>query len=76
MKYGAIKRMRRDYPVPPMCRMLSVSVRSYYARRKRKPSERTQQEPCLEAEVLAAHQRTRESFGPERLQQHLGERGV
>ncbi len=26
--------------------------------------------------MLAAHQRTRESFGPERLQQHLEERGV
>lgn len=76
MKYGVIEHMRRDYPVPPMCRVLGVSVSGYYAWRNRKPSERTQQEPRLEAEVLAAHQRTRESFGPERLQQHLEERGV
>ncbi|OXJ06766.1 hypothetical protein CFB39_38430 [Burkholderia sp. AU6039] len=68
--------MRQDYPVPPMCRVLGVSVSGYYVWRKRKPSERTQQEPRLEAEVLAAHLRTRESFGPERLQQHLKERGV
>lgn len=76
MKYGVIEQMRQDYPVPPMCRVLGVSVSGYYAWRKREPSERTQQEPRLEAEVLAAHQRTRESFGPERLQQHLEERGV
>lgn len=76
MKYGVIEQMRQDYPVPPMRRVLGVSVSGYYAWRKRKPSERTRQEPRLEAEVLAAHRRTRESFGPERLQQHLEERGV
>ncbi|KVA52636.1 transposase [Burkholderia cepacia] len=59
-----------------MCRVLGVSVSGYYVWRKREPSERTQQEPRREAEVLGAHQRTRESFGPERLKQPLDERGV
>ncbi len=45
MKYGVIEQMRQDYPVPPMCRVLDVSVSGYYAWRKRKPSERTRQEP-------------------------------
>ncbi|MBF3524130.1 IS3 family transposase [Burkholderia pseudomallei] len=76
VKYGVIEQMRQDYPVPPMCRVPGVSVSGYYAWRKRKPSDRTQQEPRLEAEVLAAHRRTRESSEPERLQQHLEERGV
>lgn len=76
MKYGVIEQMRQDYPVPPMCRLLGVSVSGYYAWRKRSPSLRAQQEPRLEAEVLAAQQRTRESFGPERLQKHLDEHGV
>jgi len=76
VKYGVIEQMRQDYPVPPMCRLLGVSVSGYYAWRKRSPSLRAQQEPRLEAEVLAAHQRTRESFGPERLQKHLDEHGV
>jgi transposase InsO family protein len=68
--------MRQDYPVPPMCRLLGVSVSGYYAWRKRTPSKRARQEARLETEVLAAHQRTRESFGPERLQKHLEQRGV
>jgi putative transposase len=76
VKYGVIEQMRQDYAVPPMCRLLGVSVSGYYAWRKRPASPRAQQEPRLEAEVLAAHQRTRESFGPERLQKHLDGHGV
>jgi putative transposase len=76
VKYGVIEQMRQDYPVPPMCRLRGVCVSGYYAWRKRSPSLRAQQEPRLGAEVLAAHQRTRESFGPELLQKHLDEHGV
>ncbi len=76
MKYGVIEQMRQDYPVPPMCRLLGVSTSGYYAWRKRPASSRAQQEPRLEAEVLAAHQRTRETFGVERLQKDLREHGV
>lgn len=76
MKYGVIEQMRQDYPVPPMCRLLGVSTSGYYAWRKRPLSSRTQQEPRLEAEILAAHQRTRETFGVERLQKDLLEHGV
>ncbi|AJY27030.1 hypothetical protein BTM_6151 (plasmid) [Burkholderia thailandensis 34] len=32
MKYGVIEQMRQDYPVPPMCRVLGVSVSGYYTR--------------------------------------------
>lgn len=60
MKYGVIEQMRQDYPVPPMCRLLGVSVSGYYAWRKRTPSKRARQEARLETEVLAAHQRTRD----------------
>jgi putative transposase len=76
VRYGVIEQMRQDYPVPPMCRMLGVSVSGYYAWRKRSPSKRARQEARLETEILAAHQRTRESFGPERLQKHLERHGV
>lgn len=76
MRCGVIEQMRQDYPVPPMCRLLGGSVSGYYAWRNRPLSLRAQQEPRLEAEVLAAHQLTRESFGPERLQKHLDGHGV
>mgnify|MGYP003344229246 CR=1 FL=1 len=50
--------------------------RSYYAWGKRPASVRRRAEPRLEAEIQAAHQRTRETFGPERLQKELAGRGV
>ena len=38
----------------------------YYAWRDRPLSARTQENARLEIEIRAAHQRTRETFGPER----------
>jgi transposase InsO family protein len=43
---------------------------------KGKPSKRSQEEGRLEVEIKAAHKRTRETFGPERLQRELAEHGV
>lgn len=76
MKYRAIEQLRPQYPLPPMCRLLGVSASGYYAWRARKPSQRAQQEPRLEAEIRAAHRRTRETCGPERLQKDLADHGV
>src|ERR1700712_3465553 len=68
--------MRHHYPVPPMCRFLGVSVSGYYAWRKRPLSLRAQRELQLEAQVRAAHERTRQTFGPERLRKDLANHGV
>lgn len=76
MKYQAMEELRHQYPVPSMYRLLGVSASGYYAWRRRAPSLRAQQEPRLEAEIQAAHRRTRETCGPERLQKDLAEHGV
>jgi putative transposase len=76
VKYQAIEELRHQYPLLPMCRQLGVSASGYYAWRRRKPSLRAQQELRLEAEIQAAHLRTRETCGPERLQKDLAEHGV
>ena len=71
-----MKEMRLRYSIPQMCRVLGVSPSGYYRWLKRKPSKRAQEEGRLEVEIKAAHQRTRETFGPERLQRDLAEHGV
>lgn len=76
MKYGVIEQMRQQYPAPPMCRFLSVSTSGYYAWRKRPLSLHDQQEPGLEAQVRGDHERSRQTFGPERLQKDLANHGV
>ena len=76
MKYGQIEALRQHYPAAALCRLLGVSESGYHAWRKRPPSVRARQEARLEMEIRAAHQRTRETCGPERLQADLSDHGV
>jgi transposase InsO family protein len=56
--------------------MLGVSASGYYRWLNHKPSKRALEEARLELEIMGAHRRTRETFGPERLQRELSEHGV
>lgn len=76
MKYGRIEELRRAYPIAAMCRVLEVSESGYHAWRKRPPSPRAQQDGRLEVEIKAAHERTRQTYGPERLQADLADKGI
>lgn len=68
--------LRPNYPVPLICRVLGVSASGYHAWRNRPPSPRAIEESRLEIEIMAAHRRTRETYGVERLQRDLAEHGV
>lgn len=68
--------MRQLYPTAMMCRVFEISESGYHAWRSRPPLRRTQENARLEIEILAAHQRTRETFGPERLQSDLADHGI
>jgi len=59
-----------------MSRVFNVSASGYYAWVERPLSKRAQEEARLEIEIRAAHKRTRQSCGPEHLQQDLAEHGV
>ena len=71
-----MKEMRRQYSVLLMSRTLDVSASGYYAWIKRQPSRRSREEARLEVEIKAAHKRTRQTCGPERLQHDLADHGV
>jgi len=71
-----MKTLRLQYPTPILCRVLRVSRSGWYAWLKRPPSKRVQEEGRLEAEIKAAHERTRRTCGPERLQRDLAAHGV
>lgn len=59
-----------------MCRVLDVSESGYHAWRKRPLSPRAQENRRLEIEIKAAHERTRQTYGPERLQSDLSDNGI
>ena len=71
-----MKGMRFRYGIGVMSGFLQVSKSGYYKWLNRKPSKRDQEEGRLEVEIKAAHKRTRETCGPERLQHELKEHGV
>jgi len=71
-----MKTLRLKYSLPLLCRVVEVSRSGYYAWLNRKPSKRAQEEERLEVEIKAAHKRTRETCGPERLKIDLAEHGL
>ena len=71
-----IKELRLTYPVVLLCRVLAVTTSGYYAWIKRPLSIRQREEERLELEIRAAHKRTRQTYGPERLQRDLSDNGV
>jgi putative transposase len=68
--------MRLRYGIPQMCRIVGVSPSGYYKWLNRTPSRHALEEGRLEVEIKAAHKRTRETCGPERLQRDLAAHGV
>ena len=71
MKYAVIDQLRLHYSVARLCRQIGVSESGYYSWRSRPPSRRKKEDVVLKCIVNAAHKRTRETYGPERLQQDI-----
>ena len=71
-----MRELRLKYPVPLMSRIMSVSASGYYAWLERPLSKRAREEMRLEIEIKAAHTRTRQTYGAERLQCDLAENGI
>ena len=67
--------LRAQYPLILLCRVLEVSRSGYHAWRRRGPSTRAQENARLEVAIQAAHVRTRQTYGPERLQSELRDEG-
>ena len=59
-----------------LCRVLDVAPSGYYAWIKRRLSNHARSEMRLELEIRAAHKRTRQTYGPERLQRDLADNGI
>ena len=71
-----MREMRLTYPVSLVSRILKVSASGFYAWLDRAPSRWAREEMRLEVEIRAAHSRTRQTYGAERLQHELASHGV
>jgi len=71
-----MKELRLNYPVLVLSRVLNVSDSGYYGWLDRALSKHDREEVRLELEIKAADQRTRQTYGPERLQHELADHGI
>jgi len=71
-----MKELRLKYRVSLLGKVLSVSVSGFYDWVDRPPSKHNQEEGRLEIQIKAADKRTRQTYGPERLQYDLAEHSV
>ena len=70
-----MRTLRLQYPLRVLWQVLAVSRSGYDAWQHRRPSKRAQENARLEVAIQAAHVRTRQTYGPERLQAELREDG-
>ena len=71
-----MREMRLHYPLQLIQRIMKVSASGFYDWLDRPLSERALEEMRLEVEIKAAHKRTRQTYGAERLQHEMAEHGV
>jgi putative transposase len=70
-----IKELGQEYPLRVLCRVLEVSTSGYHAWLRRVPSGRARASERLKLAALAAHHRTRQTYGALRLQRELAADG-
>ena len=71
-----MKRQRHSYPVKLMARLLGVSRSGFYAWMKRPPSARKIEDESLKPLIRNAHDKSRGTYGPKRLQTELADTGT
>ena len=71
-----MSKMRLAYPILLLSEMLKVSSSGFYAWLERPLSEWAREEMRLEVEIKAAHRRTRQTYGAERMRHELAEHGI
>jgi putative transposase len=71
-----MKKMRLQYPIPLLSRILKVSASGFYTWIKRPLSNWAKEEMRLEVAIKAAHRRTRKTYAADRLQHDLAEDGI
>ena len=69
MRYAAVRNLRLNYPLRLACRLLRVSASGYYSWNKRHVRDNNSER--LVAVVKAAHQKTRGTYGAQRLHKEL-----
>jgi putative transposase len=66
MKYRFIEKYQKRYSISRLCLMLGIKRSSYYAWKKRKPSQREQDNQALIEHIRRIHKKYRKAYGSPR----------
>jgi len=75
MKYAFMARYEHEFSMKRMCRLLGVSRSGYYSWRQRSQSSREGANEILLAEIRAAYQNSRRTYGSPRIHAYLRRKG-
>ena len=75
MRYRAIQKHDRRFPIRLMCRALAVSAAGYYAWKDRPESRRAMHNRILLSEIRVIHRESRETYGSPSIWDALMKRG-
>lgn len=76
MSYRFIQRCEPAYAVERMCLLLKICRSSYYAWKKRKPSQREQENQALVEHIRRIHKQSRKAYGSPRVHAQLKRQGL
>lgn len=76
MKYRFIEQQQKNYPVSQLCAALGITRSSYYAWKKRQPSQRERDTQILIEHIRRIHKLSRKSYGSPRVHAALRNQGL
>jgi transposase InsO family protein len=76
VKYAFIQAQEVAFPVQAMCQLLGVSRSGYYAWKARPEAPAKAAQVAVAAEIVAAHRRSRGTYGSPRIHRELQARGI
>lgn len=76
MRYAVIERLRDQYPIILMCKVLEVSPSGYYAWRGRPESARSRADRLLKEKIRFVFDKSRETYGSPRIHDELQDQGI
>ena len=68
--------MKGEHPIRMLCDLLGVSPSGYYRSRQHQPSPRQREDAALTAQITAAHQASRGTYGVPRIMEDLRAEGT
>jgi transposase InsO family protein len=76
MKYQFIEKCQKKYSVGRLCVVLGISRSGYYAWKKRKPSQREQNNQALIEHIRRIHKMSRKAYGSPRVHAQLKKQDI